>query len=61
MGADADITVFDPATVIDRSTYADATLPAAGIPLVVVNGELVVEIGQLIGVRPGRAVRAPVR
>ena len=38
VGADADITVFDPITVIDRSTYVDATIPAEGIPYVIVGG-----------------------
>ena len=59
VGADADLTVFDPATVIDRSTYTDATIPPEGIPYVLVNGVLVVDGGELVpGVRPGRAVRA---
>lgn len=59
VGADADITVFDPETVIDRSTYMDATIPSAGIEYVLVNGVLVVEGGELVdGVRPGQAVRA---
>ena len=59
VGADADLTVFDPATVIDRSTYTDATIPPEGIPYVLVNGVLVVEGGELVpDVRPGRAVRA---
>src|SRR4029077_17308778 len=31
-GADADLTLFDPATVIDRATYEDASLASAGIP-----------------------------
>ena len=60
-GADADLTVFDPTTVIDRSTYMDATIPAEGIPYVVVNGTLVVNGGALVeNTRPGVAVRAPV-
>lgn len=57
-GADADITIFDPQTVIDRSTYEDATIPAAGIPYVVVNGEVVVDGGVVSAARPGRPIRA---
>ncbi|BCS32467.1 D-glutamate deacylase [Luteitalea sp. TBR-22] len=60
VGADADITVFDPATVIDRATYEDASIPSAGIPWVVVNGEVVVDNGQVTAARPGRAIRAAV-
>jgi N-acyl-D-aspartate/D-glutamate deacylase len=61
VGADADLTVFDPETVIDRSTYLDATIPSEGIEYVFVNGVLVVDQGALVpGVRPGRAVRAEV-
>jgi dihydroorotase len=58
-GADADVTVFDAATVIDRATYEDASVPSAGIPYVIVNGEVVVENGVVTAARPGRAVRAP--
>ncbi|GMV07737.1 MAG: D-glutamate deacylase [Gemmatimonadota bacterium] len=60
VGADADITVFDPLTVMDRSTYEDASIPSAGIPWVVVGGQVVVDGGQVTAARPGRAVRAPV-
>lgn len=59
VGADADLTVFDPATVGDRATYEDATLPSAGIPYVVVGGQVVVDGGVVTQARPGRAVRAP--
>ncbi|MFP5354468.1 MAG: amidohydrolase family protein, partial [Gemmatimonadota bacterium] len=59
-GADADITMFDPATVIDRATYEDASIPSAGIPYVIVNGQVVVEKGELTTARPGRAIRAPI-
>ena len=61
VGSDADITVFDPATVIDKSTYEDATIPAAGIPYVLVAGQVVVDSGKVTQARPGRALRAPVR
>ena len=58
VGADADLTIFDPARVIDQSTYMNPLLPSAGIPFVVVNGVAVVDSGEPVsGVRPGRAVR----
>ena len=57
VGADADLTVFDPATVIDRATYEDAGIPSAGIPFVIVNGQVVVDRGEITQARPGRAVR----
>jgi len=60
-GMDADITVFDPQSVIDRSTYMDATIPAAGIPYVIVAGEVVVDQGELTQARPGVGLRAPTR
>ncbi|MEQ9401438.1 MAG: amidohydrolase family protein [Longimicrobiales bacterium] len=59
-GADADLTVFDPATVLDRATYEDATIPSAGIPFVIVGGQVVVDGGAVTGVRAGTALRAPV-
>jgi N-acyl-D-aspartate/D-glutamate deacylase len=61
VGADADLTIFDPATVIDRSTYENATIPAEGIPYVIVAGQVVVDKGQVTSARPGRAIRAPVK
>jgi N-acyl-D-aspartate/D-glutamate deacylase len=60
LGADADLTIFDPATVIDRSTYEDGTIPSAGIPYVIVGGQIVVDSGNVTAARPGRAIRAPV-
>src|SRR5204862_4063158 len=61
IGADADITVFDPARVIDRSTYREPTLPPDGIPYVIVNGVPVVSDGRLVdGIAPGLPVRAPI-
>ena len=62
VGADADITVFDASTVLDRSTYREPSLPSAGIQYVLVGGVPVVANGKAVeGVRPGRAVRAPLR
>ena len=59
-GADADITVFDPATVIDRSTYTNGAIPSEGLVYVLVGGRLVVDGGEFVeGVRPGKALRTP--
>ncbi len=59
LGSDADITIFDPTTVIDRSTYRNPTLPSYGIRYVLVGGTLVVEDDELVAdVRPGEPVRA---
>jgi N-acyl-D-amino-acid deacylase len=56
-GTYADITVFDPETVIDRASFAEPTQPADGIHLVLVNGEAVWREGAATGARPGRALR----
>jgi dihydroorotase len=61
IGADADITIFDPARVIDKATFDEPLQYSEGIPFVLVNGMLVVKDSQLVsGVRPGRAARAPI-
>jgi dihydroorotase len=60
VGADADITVFDLARVIDKATFDDPLQYSEGIPFVLVNGVVVVKDSQLVdGVRPGRGARAP--
>ena len=61
-GSDADIVVFDPASVTDQATYADSTRPSSGIRHVLVNGSLVVREGEIVlGAAPGRPVRAEPR
>ncbi|HXJ12426.1 MAG TPA: D-aminoacylase [Candidatus Limnocylindrales bacterium] len=52
-GAVADLVLFDPATVIDRSTFADPAALSAGIEKVFVNGVLVWDSGKPTGARPG--------
>ena len=42
-GMVADITIFDPETVTDNSTYSEGTLPSTGIPFVIVNGIVVMK------------------
>src|SRR5215470_6113505 len=62
VGADADITVFDPAKVIDKATFDDPLQYSEGIPFVLVNGTVVVNNSQLVdGISPGRAARAPLQ
>jgi N-acyl-D-aspartate/D-glutamate deacylase len=61
VGADADITIFDPNRVIDKATFDEPLQYSEGIPFVLVNGVFVVKDSQLVdGVHPGRAARAPV-
>ena len=60
VGADADITVFDPDTVQDNSTLDQGknSLPSTGIPYVVVNGTVVVKDSKVLkGVYPGQPIR----
>ncbi len=62
VGSDADIVVFDPATVADRATYAQSTRPSAGIRHVLVNGEPLVRDGAIVtAALPGKPVRAQAR
>lgn len=58
-GMFADITVFNPATVIDRATFDNPHQPSAGIEFVFVNGQAVLRKGQLTDARPGRGLRGP--
>lgn len=58
IGADADLTIFDPARVIDRATFENPAQYSEGIPYVLVNGVLVVRNGVLQeNVAPGRGIR----
>lgn len=57
-GVDADITIFDPARIEDKSTYENPAQYAEGIPWVIVNGTVVVREGKLqTGVFPGHGIR----
>ena len=59
VGADADITIFDPAKVIDRATFEAPTTPSAGIPHVIVTGVFVVRDGELVkDALPGQPVKS---
>jgi dihydroorotase len=59
VGADADLVLFDPAHVADRSTYAQPAQFSEGFEYVLVGGVPVVWRGQLKGdAQPGQPLRA---
>jgi N-acyl-D-amino-acid deacylase len=57
-GAKADLVLFDPATVADRSTFEKPKELSVGIRMVWVNGESVWADGKTAGARPGRVLVA---
>jgi dihydroorotase/N-acyl-D-amino-acid deacylase len=59
VGYFADITIFDPAAIIDRATYTDSTKLSEGVDTVLVNGQVEFEHGALTGANAGRALRGP--
>lgn len=59
VGADADLTLFDAAKIIDQATFDEPMQFSAGIPFVLVKGVAVVKDGQTVeSVFPGQAARA---
>jgi len=59
VGADADITVFNPDTIKDNATYANPYQTADGIAYVIVNGTMIVRDGELVpGAYPGKEIRS---
>ena len=62
LDADADVTVFDPDTVLDRATFPRPAQPSAGVLHVIVGGTFVVRDSQLVeDTFPGVAIRRPTR
>lgn len=62
VGADADITIFDPSTVIDRATFENPAQYSTGIRHVLVAGVFIVRDEKIVeGVKPGKGIRRPVR
>jgi len=58
-GMYADVVVFDPETIIDRSTFEKPHQLSEGMAYVLVNGVPVVRHGIHTGATPGRALRGP--
>jgi dihydroorotase len=62
VGADADLTIFDLATVTDHATFSKPLQASTGIDYVVVGGKVVVRQGSLVeATAPGERVLAPVK
>ena len=56
-GMDADITVFDPDSIVDTATFEDDLSHSLGVAHVLVNGEFVVRDGENVsGATPGQAL-----
>jgi N-acyl-D-aspartate/D-glutamate deacylase len=59
VGADADLVVFDPATIIDRATFQDPVQYSTGIDHVVVDGSVTLRDGRFVdGAAAGKQIRA---
>ncbi len=57
VGADADITIFDPNTIIDKATFEKGLEFSAGIEYVMVNGSFILKNGKTVAnIFPGQAV-----
>lgn len=57
VGADADITIFNPNTIIDKATFEKGLAFSAGVEYVMVNGTFVLRNGKTVaGVFPGQPV-----
>jgi dihydroorotase len=57
VGADADLTVFDPKTIADEATFEDPMRASEGIHYVLVNGVVVVNDGAVAkSVMPGHPI-----
>src|SRR5437870_1628108 len=55
----ADLTIFDPSTVMDRATFEEPNQYPVGINYVIVNGQIEVDNGQRTPAEAGRVLRGP--
>ena len=56
-GFDADVVIFDPATILDKATYEEPNQGPVGIHYVLVNGEIAAEDGRVKGAGSGKVLR----
>lgn len=57
VGKKADVVIFDAATIADRGTPQEPALAPVGVDTVIVNGQVVLDRGEVTSARPGRALR----
>lgn len=57
IGADADVLIFDPETLRERSTFETPITAPVGIDYVIVNGTPAVKDGKIINGRAGKSAR----
>jgi len=62
IGKIADITIFNPETITDNSTFkvGEHGIPTTGIPYVIVNGVIVVKNNEVLPVKAGKEIRFPI-
>ena len=56
-GMKADIVIFDPAKIQDKADYTNPHQYAEGVRDVIINGEPVIQSGELTKARPGRVLK----
>ena len=56
VGADADITIFDPETIIDGPKFENIDIPNKGIDYVIVNGKIALKDNEFINDRAGKFI-----
>ena len=55
----ADITIFDPAAILDHATYTEPAQLSTGVDFTIVNGQIAYDHGKLTGATPGQVLRGP--
>ncbi|MAI32582.1 MAG: D-aminoacylase [Planctomycetaceae bacterium TMED240] len=59
IGAPADLIVFDQEGIVDKASFRQPDAVSQGMKFVLVNGQVVLQSGQLTNRRPGRVLRGP--
>ena len=57
VGNKADITIFDPKTIIDKATFVNPHQYSEGIDYVLINGKITLEQNQFNAIRAGEVLR----